>query len=1116
MKPADADARASALDLTRHIIAVAPAGSGKTGLLVQRFLAALATVDEPEQVVAITFTNKAAAEIRLRIIDLLQRAAASTAPENEYDAAVLRLAQAAIGRDRARGWGLLADPNRLQAHTIDGFNNRIASELPLLSGLGGHAQVVDDPAALYEQAVLDLFDDALGDSAPPQLRAAAETWLRSADNRIDRLLPPLAALLARRDQWMEPILDPDADDDAVLEALHRDAQQVFYTTLGARDAAELADLARAASGHHEQLAWATDLAGWPQPGTETAALHQRLAALVVTAKGALRSAQGITRSMGFAAQTPPQARLKALLQARAGDLQLAAAADALQKLPPVRFPAELVELRDDLRILLRHLLAHLQVTMASRAATDFNEIAVRALRALRPDGAYGDALLARDRRIRHLLVDEMQDTSQIQVDLLKQLTAGWAPGDGHSLFLVGDPQQSIYAFRNARVTLFMDLWATHQLGALQLKPVRLTVNFRSTAALVAWFNTTLHTCFPLRDNLFSGAVAYTPAVSMQQQGPDTGIADTAAHACANPAAEARAVADRVQHLLAQPDGDSIAILARARTHLPEILAELRARGIVYECQDIDALAAVPAVRDVLALARALWHPEDRLHWPIVLRAPWVGLAWADLVALSAARRDRPWPTRLREAAQLPLSAEGRTRISRLLAVLDDPDPEFAHAPLAERVERVWLQLGGPACGDARALTDVRRALNLLRIHAPATGFTDLRGFERAVAGLYASPLPARVKILTIHKAKGLEFDHVLLVGCGRKPRNASRPLLYFLPTLYGPLLVPKPPEHWDPKSLAARLFEYAHALHGAIVDNEGLRLLYVAATRARRSLHLYATLEKGQDDKFVPPARSFAQALWSACFSTSFQALGTSLPPDAAATAMPQVPRAPRLAADFCLPPETGLYIPRERRTLRPSESLLSARQAGREDAEATDLYARLVGTLYHQALQRIAETGISAWQAQAPHHAPALAAGFRRLGLPDPEVDTAVARVLELVSRTLASPHGRWILKPRAWARAEYALSGYLDGEWVAAVIDRCFEDEDGSLWIIDYKTTAHPLPRDAVMAYVGTARNAYLAQLQDYARLLELDRGAAAKLALYLAEPDVLVELPPLPRNP
>lgn len=1107
MTPADAAQRAQALALDRHIITVAPAGSGKTGLLVQRFLAALATVDEPEQVVAITFTNKAAAEIRNRISTLLQRAAGNAAPDNPHDANSMKLAHAVLERDRSLNWDLAGNPGRLQASTIDAFNSRIAAELPLLSGLGGRPNISDDSQGLYEQALLAMFDSALSANADPALAAAATAWLRSGDNRIDRLLEPLTTLLSRRDQWLRAVFDDGWNDDALFGQLHVDYQRRFYDALGPADAARLLTLARDGSGHSEGLDWAAELTAWPDFGTEHVEAHRKFAQLLVTQGGTLRSPGGVNVRLGFPAKTAPKAELQAVLEDHADDTELEAAATALAESPPAAFPPALLAMRDHLCILLRHAVAELRLAMAARGQTDFGEIALAALQALRPEGSYGDALLAYDRRIRHLLVDEMQDTSEAQFHLLEELTQGWEPGDGHSLFLVGDPQQSIYAFRNARVTLFMQLWERQRLGDLELTRVQLSTNFRSTPALIRWFNLHFPACFPRRDNLYSGAVAYRPVESAQ---PDRGpaVGGVATHAFADPAQEAEAIAARAAGLV-QDGQHSIAILTRSRTHLPAVLASLRARGLHYTCQDIDALQALPVVRDLLACAQALWHPQDRLNWAVLLRAPWVGLSWADLLALSIGRRDQPWPQRLRETPPENLSPEGFARVSRLLAALDVVENDRACPPLAVRVERLWLQLGGPACGDSSDLVDAQLALQLLHKHAGARGFEDLRAFKRAVAELYASPHEGAIQVMTIHKSKGLEFDHVLLIGCGRKSKGEIKPLLHFVETPHGALLVPKPPEHWTPEEARAptALFDYAHTLHKAARQSESLRLLYVAATRAHLSLHLYASLKAHADGSFVPQPHSFAAALWEPSFHQAFDTLGP-LPPATAQTT-PQVPRTPRLPVNFALPDDEVAFIPRERRTLRPSESVLSGpqtRQAGRDD---DGVYARLVGTLYHQAMQRIAENGIAAWANESGRHAQSLAAGLRRLGMPEPKVDTAVARVLELVEGTLQSRHGRWLLGAKSWARSEYALSGYLDGEWVAAAIDHCFEDEDGTLWIIDYKTTAATLAEFEVAAYIQASRRKYGPQLRLYAKLMGIEHpGHPVRAALYLAAADELVE--------
>lgn len=1105
MSPPDQDARSQALDLGRHILAVAPAGSGKTGLLVQRLLAALADADTPEQVVAVTFTNKAAAEIRLRVMEALA-AARQPAPAEAHAARLHQLAQAVLARSTERGWELPAQPDRLCALTIDGFNAQIAAELPLLSGLGGRTQMTEDARGLFEEAVLALFDEALTAAPHSALHQAAAAWLRAAGNRLDQLMPALCELLQRREQWAGPLLGSDIgpeQDRRLLVPLHLAAQQRLREQLG-DDARELAAIARLASSENELMSWAQELDGWPAADAALTPLHRQLAQLLITDKGQLRKPGGLQTQHGFAPRSASKARMAVLLDARAGDVALAASAAAVCALPGTELPPELHQLREQLRVLLRQLLGHLRVVMGTRGQTDFPEIAQAALGALRPDGSYGEALLRRDAQLRHLLVDEMQDTSESQVRLLEQLTAGWQAGDGRSLFLVGDPQQSIYAFRKADVRLFQRLWETQQLGALTLHRVRLTANFRSDPAVVDWFNASFQAVFPASADLLTGEVPYTPCEAQRADGGGS----VRLHPFRGGPAEAEAAADTVVEALRQ--GGSVAVLVRARAHASAVLRALRQRDVAYACQDVDALAALPAVRDVLACARALWHAEDRLAWAQWLRAPWVGLSWADLLALSAGRTRESWPQRLAQAAATPaLGEEGRARVARLLAVLEplqrEPDTR-ADLPLC--VERLWTRLGAAACTPADELPDVRRALRLLR----EQGLQDETAFARAVERLYAQPAGAQVQVMTIHKAKGLEFDHVLLVGCGRAPRHNGAPLLTLLETPQGPLLVPSPPAHWSPEALepAQVLFKYVNSLVTAAQRAEAQRLVYVAGTRARRHLHLFYTLKESARDGTRPARWSFADILWPALQAAT--AADDAVAQNAAAPDLVCAPVAARLPLDACLPAEDRLYRPRETRTHKPSEGLLAALELKREDP---DPYAQLVGTLLHQALEKIARIGVTAWQAQ--DREPALRAGLRRLGLPDPDVLPAARRILELVQRTLASPAGQFVLGPHPWAEAEYPLAAYREGEWVSAVIDRCFETAAGTLWVVDYKSAARPVAAAQRAAYVQGLCTRYAAQIGQYAELLRAHRGGAhCVAALYVVETGELHDLQGQPLSP
>ncbi|WP_374679858.1 UvrD-helicase domain-containing protein [Hydrocarboniphaga effusa] len=1157
----DAEQRRAALNLDRNVLVMAPAGSGKTGLLVSRMLLALARCEQPEQVVAITFTNKAAAEIRFRLLELLQ--AAERGEPGEHMPAAYEAARELLDHDRRRGWNLLDQPDRLRALTIDSFNAQLAGRQPLLSRLGGPVRVAEDARELYSEAVMRLFAELEDDELPVADRDALALVLRLAGNRIDRLIGPLSELLARREQWLSPVVSYDESvwDEAEAALLRGFVEQGlgdFHRLLGEASGCELVDLLREGASQHELLRWAETLSAWPPATLEHLPTFRQLIELLMTKDGRLRSAGGINVKSGFVARQAYTQRMKQLLESLAGDEALEAACQRLRKLPHPHYPPTLKDFQRALLRCLRRLSAHLLAVFGERGETDFSEIARSALVALEAgDDGVGEGLLWADRHIRHLLVDEMQDTSESQVQLLLRLTAAWEDGDGRSLFLVGDPQQSIYAFRKAEVRLFLQLWGERRLGHLPLSCLRLSANFRSSAAVVDWFNEALSAVFPKNADAERGIVPFAP--SDAQRPAADGRVDIAAFGADEGAIAAEAAAEQAERLVAS--GASVVVLGRARPHLAPVIRALRARGLSPACQDIDPLATQPAVRDLVALARALWHPADRLHWALLLRAPFVGMSWADLVAISAGRTRWSWPDRIEAAlkpvepfslpdspefgetgdlfaapqavsdpgpdpqpeAVLTLSAEGRARLQRLWDALaaSAANPGL-RLNLADRTEAVWHALGGAACVGADGLADVQAALRLLRRQTAGDGIADIAALDRSLAQLYAEPRAGQVQVMTVHKAKGLEFDHVLLVGCERKPRAEDKPLWHLRSWQAGEgrhdrdghLLVPRPPESFDETDPAHALYDWLHRQHVAERRNEALRLLYVAVTRAKRSLTLYACADVGpKGPEFA--AESFA-GLLRARFAPAFEGRASVVPRSATATAtLSPPPRSPRLPIDWkplADADDALVYRPQERRTLKPSEGVLNAAEDKREERVAApgDLYAQLVGTLYHEALERIAAEGIEAWADGGDSRRGALSSGFRRLGLPEPQVEKAVDRVLELVRRTLSSPRGRWLLGPKPWARNEYHLAGYQGGQWVAAVIDRCFEDDDGTLWIIDYKTSARPIEAGQVAAYVAEGVERYRSQLRAYFGLLrELRPGKILRTGLYFAEADRFEEI-------
>jgi hypothetical protein len=209
----DGDARIEAIDPRRSFIVQAPAGSGKTSLLTLRYLRLLATVSSPEEIVAITFTRKAASEMRHRILGALAAASrplAADARPHERD--LHALATAALAQSRARGWELERNPARLHVQTIDGLNHWLAQRLPLAARIGLSATLVDDARPLYREAARRLVNalESGDERAGPLMRLARAATACGAPGRHARDAGGLAAEAhgragsrapARRHRW---------------------------------------------------------------------------------------------------------------------------------------------------------------------------------------------------------------------------------------------------------------------------------------------------------------------------------------------------------------------------------------------------------------------------------------------------------------------------------------------------------------------------------------------------------------------------------------------------------------------------------------------------------------------------------------------------------------------------------------------------------------------------------------------------------------------------------------------------------------------------------------------------------------------------------------------------
>lgn len=585
--PDDSVTRRLALDPGRSFIVQAPAGSGKTELLTRRFLTLLAEVEEPEEIVAITFTRKAAGEMQSRILSALELAADDTPPTEPYRFDTWQLARSARKRDATRSWQLLRHPARLRVQTIDALNAELTWRMPLLSKFGSQPDITEQPQPLYEQAArqtLALLEDG---------GAAAEAvmqLLRHLDNHVPRTINLIAELLPRRDQWLRHTGAGGASarlrtllEAAIGEEIRgtlRPLSAALPPGVGPELAALAGDAAKVlqAQAEHSAIIHCARMHDLPgiEPGDVPA--WQGIAELLLTQQNTWRKQVNVRQ--GFPPEaSAAKARVHRILGALAACESLRARLAWVRLLPEPRYPEAQWQALDALITVLPMAAAQLQLIFSEHAEVDYPEVAMRALAALGAAARPTDLGLTLDHRIRHLLVDEFQDTSMNQFALLERLTAGWEQADGRTLFLVGDPMQSIYRFREAEVGLFLRAQESG-LGQIALQPLTLTANFRSQAGLVDWFNDTFHEVLPQTADIASGAVPYSrtearrPALSGRAVTLHP-VLEPAARLATVPGWEAAQVCEVVRATRQQSPEASIAVLARNRSQLVGSVRALR-------------------------------------------------------------------------------------------------------------------------------------------------------------------------------------------------------------------------------------------------------------------------------------------------------------------------------------------------------------------------------------------------------------------------------------------------------------------------------------------------------------------------------------------------------------
>ena len=1053
-----------ALDPARSVVVEACAGSGKTWLLVSRIIRLLLAGAAPGDILAITFTRKAAQEMATRLRTWLYQLATASddaarqflrereVPERELDA-LLPHARALYERV------LVAEPG-LTITTFHSWFMQLLTRAPLDAQALGGASLVEQTTPLVDEA-WDRFALALQND--PQHPAAAALERLFSQFTLNTTRELLKAFIARRADWWAATAD-DPEGEALARVLARLRTEFGIEDDGADPRGELMARPLVLNEIREYAA----LLGRNTPSDMTlaAAIATALAGdallLFDVVAGAVLTLDGKPR-----VKKPGKAqrdRLGADGETRFLELH-ARLAGHVEAVRQTLCDREAWRFNETVLTCGVALLDAYQQAKRDALAIDYGDIEWRAYRLLARSDHAEYLQYKLDARYRHILLDEFQDTNPLQwLTLQAWFGAAAAAGSRPTVFLVGDPKQSIYRFRRAEARLFAEArqFLQREFGAVPLAqnetrrcaaPVIEVVNevFLAEPSYAGYEQHGGHTgatpgCVVVWPLIVNGAgddavgaaepALRNPLLAPLQIAEDRRREQEAQQLVAGLQAIVGriAVTDEKQAGEQRPAryGD-VMLLVRQRTHLEAYERALRHAGIPYVTSRQGGLLDTLEARDLTALLAFLVSPFDDLRLAHALRSPIFGCSDEDLMAIAAATGRTWWERLARLEAPRPTLARARTLLARWLAqadtlpVHDQLDRIYAEGDV---IDRYVAAVPAAQCDAVRANLEayIQRALE-----AGAGRYPSLPRFVAQLEELRAAPdqeAPDEgetsgdgdaVRILTVHGAKGLEAPVVWLLdaAAGRQggghdalidwPPGADRPAHFSMRTKREAL------------SRAQRLHQERE---DAIGEREDLNLLYVAMTRARQLLVVSGaeTRSKGMT--------------WYARVQAGVLAAGG------------------RTLADgrvlYGALPEADTY-PVEGSSVSPDAvpgTLITRLAIGVREDDTGNTGTRY-GVAFHRVMEKLT-TG-----------APLDDALRRTLGLRPAEWTALVEQAHQLVAR----PDLQRYFDATRYGRATNEVP-YADATGAVRRIDRLVEFDD-EVWVLDYKTGSSDLPATLAEAY-------------------------------------------------
>jgi ATP-dependent helicase/nuclease subunit A len=1075
MPATDNSSTLQAADPARNATVHASAGTGKTWLLVTRILRLLLAGARPDSILAVTFTRKAAAEMQQRVTERLRELMCADERSLDKRLAEIGIRPDAHSRTRARQLyeqGLF-NPYSLRATTFHAFCQELLQRFPLEAGIAPGFELIESTGLLEQQARDALVNESSRKGHP--INEALDRLIEACDG-LGNTRSALQSFLTHRSDWWAYIQgQPDPLSYATIQLeqlLEIDASQPPLGDFP--DDGLRAELQAFASLLERNVT---------QTNTRDA---ERLGDALASSRAAEAFLDAIkpvflTREGNPLARKPGKAQCKRLgEQDEQRFIELhhrlcGVLGDAIDRLARVRtLETSVAWITAGMQ-----LLAHYQRIKQEQRLLDFSDLEWKACELLNRSSHASWIQYKLDSRIEHLLVDEFQDTNPTQWRLLQPLLEELAAGNDErtrSVFLVGDKKQSIYSFRRANPALLGEAsdWLHEH---LQAQSYPLDASRRSAQAIVDCVNALFGT-EPLMQRLddfnphttclpdMYGYVELLPLMTSAT----AATTDEEKPLLRNPlhapriiredlryANEARQIATRIQALIQDntavtKDGviralqyGDIIILLRQRTHASAYEQALRDFRIPCLSDSKGALLDNLEVHDLECLLNILVSPYDNLALAQVLRSPIMGLS-SELLLPLASEPNGTWYERLARlaAAKLPPYADIYTQLQQWRAltghipVHDLLDRIFHEAEIFQRYEAAF-----PAALKPRVHASLTRFIELA-LEVDNGRYPSLPHFldqlnrlrqsdnDQPDEGTADETDSQRVRIMTIHGAKGLEAPVIFLADSANQPRshNAYAALVEWPEDHQKPahfLLTGKKASH---DSITRRLLDR----QAQNARREEANLLYVAITRARQYLFISGNQkDAAAGDSWYHLIRQ-ALAGWNTtvdgnpCHETGRMDALTAGPPGAATAVTPD----PRLSGPIA--------VCKHQQLIAPSRALHA------NVMDSGDADGRERGTAIHLMLQHLSATA-----ACCPDTLPASIANTLQREAHDPE---CLAWWQEAMA-TVQAPQLSWLFDHTHYQQAfnEVPIQYTQGNRLVYGIIDRLIIN-DGAAYVIDYKT--------------------------------------------------------------